>query len=106
MKVALDDGQKHVATERHIDLATDLEADVKIRVGAAHKTKWNPSGYRTGNDVCVKLKHAITLFEVLHPGCKGLFLFDNSTGQNKMTEDALITSRLNIGPGGQVRLLD
>ena len=71
VKVALDDGQKHVATERHIDLATDLEANVKIRVGAAHKAKWNPSGYWTGNDVYEQLKHAITLFEVLASGLQG-----------------------------------
>ena len=57
-------------------------------------------------DVAAEARNAITHFEVHHPGCKGLFLFGNSTGHNKMVEGALITSRLNIDTGGQVRLLD
>ena len=48
-----------------------------------------------------QLNHAITVFEILHPGCKGLFLFDNSTGHSKMAEDALLAQNMNSGPGGK-----
>ena len=78
-----------------------MKANVKIKVWAAHKTQWHPSGYWCGDDVLFQLEHAITLFEVKHPGAKGLFLFDNSTGHDKMVKDALLTSRMNLEPGGQ-----
>lgn len=44
---------------------------------------------------------AIPIFEVLHPGCIGVFCFDQSTNHNAMAEDALAVSKMNLSPGGQ-----
>jgi len=35
----------------------------------------------------------------LHPGCTGVFCFDQSTNHNAMAADALIATRMNLGPG-------
>jgi len=101
LRAGLGGTKKHLADARHETIASKLHANVKIKIGAAHKTQWHPSGYWCGDDVLFQLEHAITLFEVKHPGCKGLWLFDNSTGHNKMASDALLTSRMNLEPGGQ-----
>jgi len=82
-------------TEGHLD------ANVCMFIGKAHGSDLHPTGYWCGNDVYTQLNHAITVFEILHPGCKGLFLFDNSTGHSKMAEDALLAQNMNAGPGGK-----
>ncbi|CAG8625873.1 17591_t:CDS:2 [Acaulospora morrowiae] len=43
---------------------------------------------------------ALPIFEVLHPGCIGVFCFDQSTNHNAWAENALIATRMNLGPGG------
>ena len=44
----------------------------------------------------------IPTFERLHgPGYQALFLIDNSQGHSAYAEDALITSRMNVNPGGK-----
>ena len=78
-----------------------LDANVCMLIGKAHASDIHPTGCWCGNDVYTQLNHAITVFEIPHPGCKGLFLFDNSTGHSKMTEDALLAQNMNSGPGGK-----
>ncbi|KAI7900629.1 uncharacterized protein BX663DRAFT_562974 [Cokeromyces recurvatus] len=39
-------------------------------------------------------KEAIPLFELLHPGCTGLFAFDQSSSHREFDKDALIASRM------------
>src|SRR5947209_5345460 len=46
------------------------------------------------------VNRAIPIFEVLHPGCVGVFCFDQSTNHNAMAEDALIATRMNLSSGG------
>jgi len=46
------------------------------------------------------VQRAIPIFEILHPGCIGIFCFDQSTNHNAMAEDALIVIRMNLGPRG------
>mmetsp|Transcript_18800 Transcript_18800/g.42700 ORF Transcript_18800/g.42700 Transcript_18800/m.42700 type:complete len:141 (-) Transcript_18800:42-464(-) len=53
---------------RHLALAGALSADIKIRIGAANKTEWHPSGYWVGDDALHQVVHAITIFKILHPG--------------------------------------
>ncbi|CAG8592250.1 19196_t:CDS:2 [Cetraspora pellucida] len=43
----------------------------------------------------------IPVFEILHPGCIGMFCFDQSTNHNAMAEDALIAKRMNLSSGGK-----
>ena len=70
-----------------------LDANVCMFIGKAHAGDLHTAGYWCGNDVHTQLNHAITIFEILHPGCIGLFLFDNSTGHSKMPDDALRPSK-------------
>ncbi|UZO11120.1 uncharacterized protein OCT59_002694 [Rhizophagus irregularis] len=44
--------------------------------------------------------HAIPIFEILHPGCVGVFCFDQSMNHNAMAADALIAVRMNLSPRG------
>ena len=46
------------------------------------------------------MSHAITVFDIPHPGYMGLFLFDNLTGHSKIPEDALLAQNTNTGAGG------
>ncbi|CAG8802706.1 7422_t:CDS:2, partial [Cetraspora pellucida] len=45
-------------------------------------------------------EHAIPIFEVLHPGCIGVFCFDQSTNHNAMAENALVATKINLGSRG------
>lgn len=59
-------------------------------------------GYWTGKDVVMQVMHlAIKLFEITHPGCEGVFVFDNSSCHGLYADDALVARRLNAFPGGQ-----
>jgi hypothetical protein len=39
---------------------------------------------------------ALPLFELLHPGCKAVFLFDNSCNHRAYADDALVASRMTL----------
>ena len=72
------------------------EAGVQIRYGK------NRDGYWSGEDVCNQLKEkAIPALEKQHPNCQLLFIFDNSSGHASFASDALVASRMNLGPGGK-----
>jgi hypothetical protein len=43
---------------------------------------------------------ALTVFELAHPGCQALFLFDNATSHCAYAEDELKASRMNKEWGG------
>ena len=42
------------------------------------------------------------MFEELHPGCVGVFVFDNSTKHGAFASDALNVGHMNLGAGGAV----
>ena len=44
---------------------------------------------------------AIPALEKQHPNCQLLFIFDNSSGHASFASDALVASRMNLGPGGK-----
>ena len=45
-----------------------LDANVCKFIGKAHASTLHPTGYWCGDDVYTQLNHAITIFEILHPG--------------------------------------
>ncbi|PKK56498.1 hypothetical protein RhiirC2_634119, partial [Rhizophagus irregularis] len=54
-------------------------------------------GYWKSKHMLDQLVHqAIPIFEILHPGCVGVFCFDQSTNHNAMAADALIVVRMNL----------
>ena len=63
----------------------------------------NHEGYWTGEHLAKQLKDkAIDAFEAAHaPGTLGVFIFDNSSGHSVYADDALVSCRMNLGPGGK-----
>ena len=53
----------------------------------------------------VQIKDAIPIFENLHPGAIGLWVFDCSSAHKALADDALNVKNMNIKPGGKQRLL-
>jgi hypothetical protein len=52
-------------------------------------------GWWTCEDLVAQLKNnAFPLFELLHPGCTGLFTFDQSANHRVFGRDALVASRM------------
>lgn len=57
-------------------------------------------GYWTGKHVVMQVMHlAIELFELIHPGCEGVFMFDNSSCHGLYADNALVARKLNAYPG-------
>ena len=46
-------------------------------------------------------KKAIPIFEALHPGCQGVFVFDCSSAHESFGPNALRVQNMNLGPGGK-----
>lgn len=51
-------------------------------------------GWWTYKHMVKQLKDVIDLFEILHPGCVAVFLFDNSSNHSAFADDALVASRM------------
>ena len=72
-------------------------AFVSIDVGK----RYGDDGYWTSEHLAKQLvERAIPIFNLLHPGCEGLWLFDNSQNHLALAPDALRASRLNLSDGG------
>ena len=44
----------------------------------------------------------INVFERTHPECVTIFAFDNATSHTAFVENALVASKMNLGPGESV----
>ena len=54
-------------------------------------------GWWTSENMVKQLEEdAIPLFELLHPGCVAVFLFDNSSNHGAYAKDALVASRMTL----------
>jgi hypothetical protein len=54
-----------------------------------------------------QIKNTISIFELTHPDCTGVFIFDWSSAHEGFAEDALNINCMNVNPGGkQKRLRD
>jgi hypothetical protein len=56
----------------------------------------NRDGYWTSDDMVSQLTAGIPIFEKLHPGCVGLFCFDQSSNHQALPSDALLTAKLTL----------
>ena len=66
-----------------------------IRPGA------NRDAYWTNDDLVEQTKEkALPIFQILHPNCDALFMFDNSANHHAFAFDALVASRFNLKDGG------
>ena len=69
----------------------------KLYVGAA----WD--GYFTGEDLIEQVRDSIPAFEAKHPGCIGVFVFDNATNHGTLPADALNVNWLNLNDGSDAK---
>lgn len=59
-------------------------------------------GYWTTANLIEQVRtKAMPIFNIIHPGCDGLFLFDNSQNHRSLPPDALRASALNLSDGGK-----
>ncbi|SAM08083.1 hypothetical protein [Absidia glauca] len=58
----------------------------------------NREGYWQRDDMVKQLNEVIPLFEYLHPGCQGVFVFDQSSNHNALPDDALYAPRMTLRP--------
>ncbi|OAD68317.1 hypothetical protein PHYBLDRAFT_173319 [Phycomyces blakesleeanus NRRL 1555(-)] len=71
----------------------------------SHGTIWevfhpgaNRDGYWTSSHMLKQLEsNAIPLFEIIHPGCKVAFVFDQSTNHKAYSQNALIANKITLG---------
>lgn len=61
----------------------------------------NKDGYWTNADLVNQLRKVAPLFSRTHPGCKGLFVFDNSQNHHAAPPDGLSTASMNVSDGGK-----
>ena len=62
----------------------------------------NREGYWTSEHLLQQIEQkAIPIFEALYPNCIAVFAFDNSSNHAAFSQDALVASRMNLGPGGK-----
>ncbi|KIJ50195.1 hypothetical protein M422DRAFT_246031 [Sphaerobolus stellatus SS14] len=57
------------------------------------------------SQLLAQIKNAIPIFEFLHPGAIGIWIFDCSSAHESFAEDALNVKNMNINPGGKQRCL-
>jgi hypothetical protein len=62
-------------------------------------------GYWTGKGVAEQFKKAIAIHKEKFSDYDALWAFDNSSNHNCFADNALLVSRMNLGPGGQQALL-
>jgi hypothetical protein len=83
----MEDGEKKFITET-------------LHVGKAHE------GYWTSDHVIKQVKtKLIEAFKQMHPGCVGLFTFDQSTNHAAYADNALRASKMQYKPGGKQAIL-
>ncbi|KAH8922870.1 hypothetical protein BT69DRAFT_1297588 [Atractiella rhizophila] len=66
-------------------------------VGVGMEYGKNYEGYW---DAAKPIAQFVPVFEKYHPGDQALIMFDNSTGHGAFAADALVATRMNLGPGG------
>jgi len=89
----------------HRRVASETMGSIYMKIGKANATVDFPEGYWTSELMARQLEQAITVFEASHPGCQGLFQFDNSANHGTFAEDALCATRMQLKPGGKQPLM-
>ena len=51
------------------------------------------------------IRTALPIFQYAFPGCRGVWAFDNATNHSAYSPQALLASRMNLGPGGKQSLM-
>jgi len=72
-----------------------MEAQTIIYPGKNADAWWDMA------QLLAQIKDAVRIFEYLHPGAIGIWVFDCSSAHEALANDALNIKNMNIKPGGQ-----
>jgi hypothetical protein len=91
-------GALRISDDESKRLNLPIRARVIINPGASRDGWW-----KSDDMVNQLVQKAIPLFEHLHPNCKGIFCFDQSSNHNAYASDTLIPTKLNLSGKGKQR---
>lgn len=64
--------------------------------------EYSKDNYWTGEKMVEQtVRQAIPIFKKAYPGCKAVFAFDNASNHCAVAPDALVASKMSLGPGGK-----
>ena len=91
-------------------IANQLAQPAEHRLAAfkAHKTIYPRKGHDAWWDLTQlidQIKITVQIFEITHPNCIGIFVFDWSCAHEGFAENALNVNNMNVNPGGKQRKL-
>lgn len=73
---------------------------------AVEYLEYGPDRYWDGDRMVEQtIKVALRIFEIAFPGCQALLAFDNASNHCSFAPDALLASKMNLGPGGKQAFL-
>jgi len=72
---------------------------------AIHYLEYGKDNYWTGEKMVDHTRRIIPILKYAFPGCEGLFAFDNASNHSAFAPDALVASKMNLGPGGKQPLM-
>jgi hypothetical protein len=70
-----------------------------IYLGKNHNKWWDLEQLKD------QIKDAVNIFEYLHPGAVGVWVFDCSSSHKGLASDALNVHNMNVNPGGKQTLM-
>jgi len=85
---------------------SDFERLGLSRRYASEYLEYGKDNYWTGEKMVQQTCDLVMrIFPYAFPGCQALFAFDNASNHSCYAEDALLVSKMNLGPGGKQPLL-
>lgn len=80
-----------------------LDNDGLPKREAVHYLEYGGGTWWTGDRMVDQAVYeAIPIFKLAFPGCDALFAFDNASNHSSFASDALVASKMNLNPGGNV----
>ena len=96
----------HVPDAQLLADSTWLRDDEGVPVRQAIKyLEYGKDNYWTGEKMVEHTEFAIKMLKFAFPGCEGLHAFDNASNHCAYALDALIATKMNLGPGGKQPVL-
>ena len=96
----------HIPDAQLLADSTWLRDDEGVPVRQAIKyLEYGKDNYWTGEKMVEHTEFAIKMLKLAFPGCEGLYAFDNASNHCAYAPDALIATKMNLGPGGKQPVL-
>lgn len=96
--------KKKKKSRRELAVEEDPDCIERAFLRAGDSTVVVESGGGTwfvGDDLVLQFQYALQVFDITHPGCSGMFTFDNASGHSAYAMDALRVSIMTLNPSDQ-----